>query len=323
MKKIIPSFWVERTFVSWLLYPASVLFQWLCYLISKRTVTPYNARACVICVGNVTLGGAGKTPVVIYLAQLLKRQGKKVVIVAKGYGGKIKKPTRVLPEHRAVDVGDEALLLAQHALTIVSYDRFEGVAYADSLEPHVILMDDGFQNPSVSKDVTLLVVDGSFGVGNGFLLPAGPMREQLDSACKRADMALWVGNSEAHILLQSHIKQFIPLLYVKIIPAYELSFGGKYIAFAGIGNPQKFFDTLREASVDVVDCVVFQDHHGYTSRDLDLLVRKAKDVGARLITTEKDFVKVDSSYHDVIDVFPITLEMNNSSLLRLLLDAGL
>lgn len=272
---------------------------------------PFKASVTVLCVGNLTAGGAGKTPVALSLGRRLTDQGRKVHFLSRGYGGFQAGPLRVDPDsHRAIDVGDEALLLAAAAPTWISRDRALG-ARAASDGADLIIMDDGFQNPSVVKDLSLLVVDGGFGFGNGRMIPAGPLREPVAPALGRAGALVVIGEDEAGIANRPEILTAgLPVLKAGIEPGPEAKGlkGNPVVAFAGIGLPEKFFDTLRRIGCDVVAVHAFPDHGPYSAGDLRRLKTEAEEKKAALVTTEKDFQRLPENERDGIRVLTITLQ---------------
>lgn len=248
----------------------------------------------VLCCGNVSVGGTGKTPVVMDLVQRLIRRGRKPHVLSRGYGGSVPDGTQVDPaRHIAADVGDEPLLLAGACPVWVGGDRVAGARRAVEAGADCLLMDDGFQNPGLHKTVSLLVVDGGAGVGNGHVLPAGPLREPLGDALARSTAILLTGVDKTGLA---------PLLQASGKPVFQASFaqsadvaalmGRPCIAFAGLGRPEKFFDTLRAAGVTLVGMRAFPDHHPYTARDLALLGAEAQAHGAVLVTTPKDHIRL-------------------------------
>ena len=272
---------------------------------------PFKAAVPVLCVGNLVAGGAGKTPVTLSLGKRLMDQGRKVHFLSRGYGGSQTGPLRVDPDsHRAVDVGDEALLLAAAAPTWISRDRALGVrAAAEGTD--LIIMDDGFQNPSVVKDLSLLVVDGGFGFGNGRMIPAGPLREPVAPALGRAGALVVIGEDEAGIANRPDVLTAgLPVLKAGVEPGPEAKGlkGNPVIAFAGIGSPEKFFDTLRRIGCNVVDVHAFRDHGPYSAGDIRGLKTEAGKRKAALVTTEKDFQRLPENERDSIRVLTITLQ---------------
>jgi tetraacyldisaccharide 4'-kinase len=253
-----------------------------------------NAGIPVVCVGNLTVGGAGKTPTAIALAQILSVAGRRPFLLSRGYGGALAGPVQVDPaRHTALDVGDEPLLLARTAPTIVSRDRVAGAAAARSAGAGVIVMDDGFQNPSLRKDLSIVVVDAGRGVGNGRVCPAGPLRAPLHRQLAHAQAVLVIGaGRQAEPVAAARA---LPLFHGRLEPdaqTLDTLRGRRVLAFAGIGDPQKFFTTLGEAGVDVGARLSFPDHHRYLrSEALDLIARAERD-SLVLVTTEKDRVRL-------------------------------
>ncbi|MBC8337637.1 MAG: tetraacyldisaccharide 4'-kinase [Alphaproteobacteria bacterium] len=277
---------------------------------------PVKAPVPVLCIGNFVTGGAGKTPVALNLARRFIAQGRKVCFLTRGYGGRLAGPVRVDPEtHTALDVGDEALLLARVAPTWAAGDRARGLAAAaGDGSPDVVIMDDGFQNPSIAKDLSLLVVDGEYGFGNGHALPAGPLREPVGSALKRADGVVLVGQDDSGVGLAIKASS-LPLLQVWPRPgpeAAELE-GKSVVAFAGIANPEKFFHTLQEAGCVVESAHGFDDHHLFTKEEISRLKGEAENRNARLVTTEKDAARLSAMDLDGVSVVSLFLEWEDET----------
>ena len=251
----------------------------------------------VVCVGNLTLGGAGKTPTAIAVAQILDGAGRRPFLLSRGYGGELAGPVPVDPSrHRSAEVGDEPLLLARSAPTIVSRDRVAGAAAARAAGAGSIVMDDGFQNPGLHKDCSILVVDGSRGIGNGKVFPAGPLRAPLESQLRRAHAVLVVGTGTAGGAVAAAAQaRGLPVFHGRLEPdvqALAVLKGRPVLAFAGIGDPGKFFATLRDGGIDVRAAIPFPDHHRYRRVEaLDLIERAERD-GLVPVTTEKDLVRL-------------------------------
>lgn len=285
-----PKFWNQDTYLSKLLTPISKLYGLITQYRINNTIS-YKSKAKVICVGNITAGGVGKTPISIALAKQYQAQGKKVFFLTRGYKGKLKNILVDLSKHTPIQTGDEARLLAQTAPTIISPDRKQGAILAEQHGAEIIIMDDGFQNPSLHKDESYLVFDGNIGIGNGKIIPSGPLRETLKNGLKRATKVIIMGQDKTN--LKSQIT--IPCYNGKIIPEkIELPTQNLY-AFAGIGHPKKFYDTLQNLGYNVVKTKDFEDHHAYTKQEIDELIKQAKSCNLALITTEKDFVKLEDT----------------------------
>lgn len=261
----------------------------------RRYATPERAAVPIVCIGNLSAGGTGKTPLAITLAERFIKSGEIVHFLTRGYGGREHGPLRVDPARdTAEDVGDEPLLLAAVAPTWVSADRTEGAAAAARAGARLIIMDDGFQNPSLEKDVSLLVVDAQAGLGNGKLIPAGPLRERVADALARTSAVVIVGRGHAADGLAARARNralpvFRAILRARPAPEFD---GMSVLAFAGIGRPEKFYATLRELHADVVATQDFPDHHMFSESDAQELLVRARDLGATLVTTEKDRVRL-------------------------------
>ncbi len=278
---------------------------------------PHRARAKVICVGNLTVGGSGKTPVVLAVARLLQTKHLRPVILSRGYGGRVAEPTFVDETvHDAADVGDEPLLLASTAPVIVARDRRRGAALADAHKADVIVMDDGHQNFALAKDLSIVLVDATSGFGNGHLLPAGPLREFVRAGLARADAVVLVGEGNPGLPGFSG-----PVLRARLVPSGVSGFSGqKLVAFAGIGRPEKFFATLRALHADVVDTTSFGDHHIFSAAEIARLKAKARNENALLVTTEKDYVRLTPREREGISVLPIHAQFDEPDVLEALLD---
>jgi tetraacyldisaccharide 4'-kinase len=251
----------------------------------------------VICVGNLTVGGSGKTPTAIAVAELLIAAGRRPFFLSRGYGGRFAGPLQVDPvRHGAADVGDEPLLLARVAPAIVARDRVAGANAARAAGANVIVMDDGFQNPGLAKDFSLIVVDGRRGLGNGLVLPAGPLRAPLAAQLERAQAMLVIGPpSGAAPAIASALARPLPVLYARLEPdarALAALQTSSVLAFAGIGDPEKFFATLSQAGIDVRARQAFPDHHRYRRAEAEGLVAQAAREGLALVTTEKDLARL-------------------------------
>ncbi|MGH6889179.1 MAG: tetraacyldisaccharide 4'-kinase [Rhizomicrobium sp.] len=281
------------------LYGATV--EWKC-----AHSDPHRPHARVICVGNLTVGGSGKTPVAIALAQMFRAKGARTVFLARGYGRRSPDAIRVdAAIHDASVVGDEALLLARIAPTFVAADRAEGARLAELHGADLIIMDDGHQNFTLAKDVSLVVVDGESAFGNGRIVPAGPLRENVRQGLARADAVLVVGGGDPPLGGFGG-----PVLRAQLMCGRRLD-GQAFVAFAGIGRPGKFFLSLETQGAKLLEVHAFADHHGYTAAEIARLKRRAAVAGAGLITTEKDFVRLNPNERDGIDVLPVRAVFDN------------
>lgn len=272
--------------------------------LKQKTARPFRPHARVICVGNLTVGGTGKTPVAMAIARALKDKGRRVAFLSRGFGGSNSGPLNVEAEkHSSREVGDEPLLLAAVAPTIVARNRAQGAALADQLGAEIIIMDDGFQNFSIEKDLSLLVIDADQGFGNGRLVPAGPLRESPAQGFARADAAVMIGGG------MYPFKHYAgPILHAHIVAADDAKFADqKVLAFSGIGRPEKFFHTVKKMGATLVETRGFPDHHNFTTGDMAELKARAMALGAQLVTTEKDFVRLDASARSGVAAVPIRI----------------
>jgi len=289
----------------------------------KRFTTPYIASVPVVCVGNITMGGAGKTPVAIALAEYFTARGYAVHFLSRGYGRQTKGMLRVDNRyHHATDVGDEPLLLSQYAPVWVCTDRVMAAKAAIADGATLLLMDDGLQNFSLHKDLSFLVIDGHYGLGNQCLFPAGPLREPLPKAAKRVNAAILINEDHTHIT--SLLTPYLSVLRCAIVqniskPLYDK----KLVAFAGIGYPDKFFTMLTSAGLNLIETVAFPDHYPYTTEDINTLFAKASANNALLVTTEKDAMRFPAAFLPQLHVITITIKWDDTSRLDACINAAL
>ena len=285
-----------------------------------------RAKVPVLCVGNFTLGGAGKTPTAMGLAKMLAGAGERVFCLSRGYGGSAVGP-KLVDAHtdRASEVGDEALLLARVAPTIVARDRVAGTQMAAAKGASVVIMDDGLQNPSLTKDFTLAVVDGRRGVGNGMVFPAGPLRAPLEAQLKRIDALQVMGDGTgADDVVRKAAARGLPVFHARLAPdtaAIADLKARKVLAFAGIGDAEKFFSTAAEAGIAVAERRAFPDHHRYTAEEAAELIMQAEHTGLALLTTEKDRARMAgepllAALAERAHVLPVALELKEPDALR-------
>jgi len=318
-----PEFWRHDGLLAALLSPASAVWRRRTAARMRRTI-PEFVDVPVICIGNAVAGGAGKTPVAMSVADRLSARGAKPHFLSRGYGGTTVEPTRVDPvHHTSHEVGDEPLLLARHAPTWVARNRVAGARAAVSAGAEVIVLDDGFQNPSLHKDISILVVDGGYGFGNARVMPSGPLREHLGDAIARAD-ALAIIGTDTHGIEQS-VSGTKPVLAARFVPRIQdddLS-GAAVLAFAGIGRPEKFFETLAGMGCQLKGTREFADHHPYTSDEVMKLIEDAAAAGTVPVTTEKDAVRLPAEAHGIIRTLGVTLEWRDEAALDRLLAPAL
>ncbi|MEJ2376182.1 MAG: tetraacyldisaccharide 4'-kinase, partial [Pseudolabrys sp.] len=286
----------------------------------------------VLCAGNLVLGGAGKTPTAMLLAGMLADMGERVFCLSRGYGGSRAGPLMVTEHDQAAQVGDEPLMLARVAPTVVARDRTAGAALAREHGATVIVMDDGLQNASLTKELTIAVVDGKRGIGNARVFPAGPLRAPLAAQLKRTDALLVVGEESgaSDVIATARLRK-LPVLHGRLVPdpaaVTELK-GRKVLAFAGIGDPEKFFATAEKTGIAVAERLAFSDHHAFSAEEVAALIMEADENGFALLTTEKDRARMigdtlTESLAARVHVLPVRMEVREMEELRKLVTASL
>jgi len=286
----------------------------------------FDAGIPVLCVGNYHVGGAGKTPMVLALTKMLRDLGETPVVLSRGYGGRLRGPIKVDPErHAAAEVGDEPLMLAWTVPVVVARDRIGGIALARSQGASVILMDDGFQNSAIAKDTSLIVIDGDRGLGNGRVFPAGPLRAPLPPQLERTDALIVVGDGTAATAVAAAIAARGKPVLSAHLRADDASLaplrGKRVLAFAGIGDPIRFFRTLRANGIEVIRERAFADHHPFSKSEIETLITEAKRDALTLVTTEKDLARLRNGEgvpcwaKDIVS-FAVTLEFDGAAQLR-------
>ena len=301
-----PRFWQRRGLRAALLYPFSLIWLLMAWL-QRVTVTPFRAEMPVICIGNITSGGTGKTPLVAALAEAAHDRGWRPVILTRGHGGSVAGPMLVSPDTTAATAGDEAIMLRRICPVVVSRDRAAGAALitAEGLGD-LIIMDDGMQNPGLIKDRLVMVFNGRSGLANGLIIPAGPLRESLKAGLQRADAVAITGADETGLTrMISRIDASMPVAEIERAPepADITAITGKpVLAFAGIGDNEGFFEMLSAAGVNLVETRGFADHHDYDAEDIAALTAAAAAKNAVLVTTAKDEARLGAAMTDIMAV---------------------
>ncbi|HKB96610.1 MAG TPA: tetraacyldisaccharide 4'-kinase [Rhizomicrobium sp.] len=325
-----PDFWRKPNFLARLLSPLGALYG-ASVAFKARHAMPLDPGIPVICVGNLTAGGSGKTPVAIAIAEMLRARGHRPCFLTRGYGGSERGPALASRGHSAEVMGDEALLLARTAPTIVARDRAAGARLAIEKGATALVMDDGHQNFALRKSLSLVVVDAETGFGNGFQIPAGPLREPVPQGLARADAVILVGpggrspeDGRAAKRAQAGSPDLQgfggPVLRVHL-QADGAAFAGKTVfAFAGIGRPEKFLASLQAGGAIVTGSCFFADHHPYS--DGEILQLKAIAGDALLVTTEKDFVRLTTTQREGIRVLKVATRFDDAPAMERLLDSA-
>lgn len=307
-----PKFWYQDKvgLIAKSLLPLSHLWQAGARL-KQALQTPYQVPIPVICVGSPMVGGSGKTPTVLMLAKLFKAKGMRADIIMRGYGGKIgTAPYQVKPEDNWDKIGDEAMLYQKAGYQVwLGKDRGKSAELAYQAGAEILLMDDGMQNYSLYKDINICVVDGKIGFGNQQIMPAGPLREPIDTALNQSSLFIIIGTQKYDL---SHIYNDKPIFTGEYIPlALNENQALSYLPFSGIAHPDKFLQSLKNIGYRLIEPIEFKDHHSYRLEDEAMLLKAASIAKAQLITTAKDAVKLSSEFKKQIMVFDIELKLND------------
>ena len=314
-----PDFWSRDGVLARALQPVACLYG-AAGRLRWAMARPWRAGVPVVCIGNLVAGGAGKTPTALAVGRALVQRGIAAHFLSRGHGGRLAGPVRVDPTvHGAADVGDEPLWLAAAGPAWIARDRVAGARAAIAGGAQAIIMDDGFQNPQLAKDISLLVIDGAYGLGNGRIHPAGPLREAAETGLARADDVVLLQSGETPAPLPALSR---PPLTARLIPAPDTLAlrGARVVAFAGIGRPQRFFHTVRELGAELVGQQTFPDHHPYDDDEVWKLVEHAQSLDARAVTTAKDAARLSPEVRAMVTVIDVTLEFDSPDDLNELLD---
>jgi len=314
-----PAFWFRpRSALGYALSPLAALYA----AVTARRLAQaprYAPEVPVVCVGNLNIGGTGKTPTVIALVQMLQGMGLQPHVLSLGYGGRLTGPAQVVErQHSAADVGDEPLLMAAFAPVWVGRDRAATARAAVAAGAEMLIMDDGFQDPVLRKDLSLVVVDAALGFGNGRVLPAGPLRETMTAGLARANMIVAIGAADQVAAFRAGVDAPVPVLGAALRPlAMGLSWPGqRVLAFAGIGRPEKFFATLRAEGAVLLRAEALSDHQPLSDALMTRLELEAKALGAQMVTTEKDAVRLPRSFRQKVMTLPVRLAWETEQPMR-------
>jgi tetraacyldisaccharide 4'-kinase len=319
-----PEFWHSKNIISGLLVPLSVIYfltKRILYLFHKKGEVSFNIKT--ICVGNIIAGGSGKTPTTLKLYSILKNAypEKKLCILSKGYKGILKGPIQVKADkNNAFEVGDEPYMMAEKGNNVViSSDRVKGIKFCEELGYDIVIIDDGLHDHRVNYDIALIIVDGKYGNGNGLIIPSGPLRDRIDYAAEKADAILVIGEDEKNICdkINKKLGKKLPVFDCFINPLKLPAKEDLFVAFAALGRPQKFFDYLKDdLKLSIVRQVSFADHFGYAKQDEEELLEIAKQEKAKLITTEKDYVKLSSEMQNKVETLNIEINFEDVEKIR-------
>lgn len=311
-----PKFWHQKSLLGSILSPLGLAY-YLAGQLREYFAIPFKANIPVICVGNAIAGGAGKTPTAILIGSLLREQNKSPHFISRGYGSKhhVTTPVKVdISKHSAANVGDEPLLLSRYCPCWVCTDRKSAIMMASAKGADIAIMDDGFQNPTVAKDLSLLVIDGYYGNGNGHLLPAGPLRQPFHLALRQADAVIFIGEDKQQ--LRHEIPPETPIWFGHLKPTYPAALKShkEIIAFAGIGRPEKFCSMLENDGYVLKESIHFGDHQPYRPDDIEQLESLSRQHGGiPLVTTEKDAVRLPDDFRKKLFTVPVKLVLENES----------
>ena len=293
IKLIYPKFWSKNGVLSYLLIP----FSWIYIFLGKLRAIftkPIKLDATVICVGNMSVGGTGKTQIVLWLAERLTQKKANFLVVTKGYGSNLRGAKIVEKTDVASEVGDESVLLSSYAPVLAAKNIKVALPIIAKLKPDIVIFDDGLQNPGFITDVNILAIDASRAVGNKRIFPSGPLREPVKSALDKSDIIVMVGNDlcQDFALINNVIASNKPFFKAKIKLKQQLDLNKKYYAFTAIGNPDRFYKLLKSQRAILAEVKSFPDHHNYTKPEIEALQTRAKENKYSLITTKKDYVKI-------------------------------
>lgn len=306
-----PEFWTKQGFLSAILQPFAAIYAAATARRLKSHI-PYKAECPVICIGNLTAGGTGKTPVSLSIAEMLRGMDKNPYFISRGYGGALRNVIVNPNMHTPKQVGDEPLLLAEVAPAVINPDRAAAAQLAISDGADCLVMDDGFQNPTLHKDISFLVFDGNYGIGNGRVIPSGPLREPFAEGIKRAQAVIILGEDKKQIASQTDL----PVFYGEIKEEQPKITNRDIVAFCGIGHPEKFYDSLTKCGFNINHHFNFPDHHFYTRSDLSFLIDFAQKNNLDIYTTSKDFVKIPPELRSHFKVLKIKIRWHNETALQ-------
>ncbi len=301
-----PTFWNKKCLIAYILSPLGWLYHFATFLRIKFKKS-YKSELPVICIGNITAGGTGKTPVSIAVGEILKQHDKNPFFISRGYGGKLSGVMVDNNVHTPVEVGDEPLLLSKTAPVCINHNRAQAAKMALKNGAKCLVMDDGYQNPGLHKNLSFLVFNGKQGIGNGLVIPAGPLRETFDSGIKRANALIIIGNDETGLA----DKTDLPIFFADIEEEIPVIKNNNVFAFAGIGYPEKLYQSLKNVGLNVIKTKDFPDHHFYSRAELEDILKTAQNENLSVFTTSKDYVKIPADMQKHFNVLNIKISWRN------------
>lgn len=308
-----PFFWKKLSLINFLLLPLSFIYYFF-YFFFNKLKKEIKINIPVICVGNLVLGGAGKTPFSIKLRKLLNKDFSKIFILTRGYKGKKKGPLIVNQNMNYNDVGDESLVHSSYGLTCMSKNKVKGAKFCIKNEADLIILDDGFQSKNIIKDFSILILDPDFGIKNKYLLPAGPLRQPFKEAIKKCDAVL-ILDDDSKKKKYDFIKSKNIFFGLKKMSVKNLK-NKNVLAFSGLGNNSNFFEGLEKINIKVEEIISFPDHHRYTSEDVQKIIKKAEKKNLSVVCTKKDYVKIPNKFKKKISSVDLDISINNSKKLH-------
>ena len=306
-----PSFWRSKNLISLLLLPISFIYL-LCFYSKKFLIKERKLKQKIITVGNLTIGGAGKTPVAIALYKLLARDD--IIFLSRGYGGNYNDPFLITNEHSVSQTGDEAILLSKEGQVVLAKQCYKAEDILNDLQSKIIIMDDGLQHFSIFQDIKILVIDGNYIFGNNFVLPSGPLRELKSPLLKKSDIIIFLNNNK----LSKELLFFKnKIFFAKYIEDGRYNKQVSYMAFSALADNEKFFTSLKKSGFLIKKEKMFADHYFYKEKDIELLLKESE--GLKLITTSKDMTKIAKKYHKFIVEYKIQVEIDKADRLKKIL----
>jgi len=312
IKLTYPKFWSKKNWLSFVMIPFSYIYIFLGFIRTKTT-QKISLPQKVICIGNITLGGAGKTQIVAWLAQLLKQKKISFIIITKAYNSDLNSVKLVESIDSAKELGDESVMLREYGSVIAAKKIKYAVPLIKQMNPKIVILDDGMQNPLIKKDLQILAIDALNSLGNNMIFPSGPLREKLSTGLAKSDLIFMIGNDkckDSNLIKNINLSQK-PFFKASIKLRKDFNKNINYIAFAGIANPEKFYSLLSQNNFKLKQCISFEDHHNYSNNEIKKLIDLANSNDCYLITTEKDYIKIDINYKDLIICAKVGLEFEN------------